>query len=163
MDRQSSTPDPSHISDQQTAEAAGLHNYREVVPGWTDDPRALSHFFYPGSPEWYLARQYGIRDATVVLVGTNQSGEMQYIITANGHYYWGHLMMDEIFEISRPTTWPNIRRVMAEKGVGKVGMKKLNAIEIPEDEDTLVPDVPEGENLYVPYGQDAPSKSARPE
>lgn len=25
MDRQSSTPNPSHISDQQTAEAAGLH------------------------------------------------------------------------------------------------------------------------------------------
>ncbi|PYH71020.1 uncharacterized protein BO88DRAFT_320491, partial [Aspergillus vadensis CBS 113365] len=125
-------------------------NYHEVVPGWTDDPRALSKFFYPGSSEWYLARPYRIWDATVVLFGTNQSGEMQYIITANGYYYWGHLMLDEIFEMTRPTTWPGILRIMAEKGVEKVGIKKLKAVEISED-DVLVQHVPEGEDVFVPY------------
>lgn len=32
----------------------------------------------------------------------------------------------------------------------KVGMKKLKAVEIPED-DVLVLDVPEGEEVFVPY------------
>lgn len=56
----------------------------------------------------------------------------------------------DIIEISRPTTWPGILRVMAENGMEEVGMKKLKPLGILED-DVLVLDFPEGEEVFAPY------------
>ncbi|OJJ70081.1 hypothetical protein ASPBRDRAFT_56806 [Aspergillus brasiliensis CBS 101740] len=157
MDRRTPTPNSQNAADKQWAEEHGYLNYHEVVPGWTDDPRALRHFFRPGTPEWYQARSYGIIDATLVLLGTNNSGEMAFIIKSMGRYYIGDLMIDDIFEISRPKRWPAILRVMEERGAQALGLKTLKHVELPDDEDLPEVEVPEGENLYVPIGQDATS------
>jgi hypothetical protein len=47
---------------------------------------------------------------------TPDTGDMGYIITSGGRFYWGDLMIDHIAEITKPRTWPEILRVLTAKG-----------------------------------------------
>ncbi|PYH69864.1 uncharacterized protein BO88DRAFT_404216 [Aspergillus vadensis CBS 113365] len=140
MDRPGAAPDSSTPAEEQ-ADILDIFGYREVVPEWTDDPRAFEGWFLPGTGEWYMARSYGITDPTLVLIGTNNSGEMGYIITANGRYYCGDLLVDYIFEITAPKTWPDILDVMRAKGIMGLKMKELKPVELPDDDDLPAPRV----------------------
>ncbi|GKZ27443.1 hypothetical protein AbraIFM66951_005453 [Aspergillus brasiliensis] len=154
----SKSPAPA---DEQGTDNLDYFGYREVVPGLTDDPRAFEGLFLPGTGEWYQARYYGIADPTLVLVGTNNSGEMGYIITANGRYYWGDFLIEYIFEITAPKTWSDIVGVMAEKGVEGLKMKQLKPNELPGDGNLPVARLFEGDGVFVPVGQDAPAKKGK--
>ncbi|KAK6819838.1 hypothetical protein RU639_007092 [Aspergillus parasiticus] len=104
--------------------------------GWTNDPKQLETFFYP------------------------ESGEMQYIIKSGGRYYWGDLMIDYIFEITKPKTFPAILRALAINGDIGLKYRKLKQVEefeIESREQRVVEE--EEEDLFVPYNPDAPSES----
>lgn len=90
---------------------------------------------------------------------TPETGEMGYIITSGGRFYWGDLMTDYIFEITRPKTWPEILRTIATRGEKGLRMKRLRPVrdvEVFEEEEMS----DEGPALFVPppdVPQDAPS------
>lgn len=86
---------------------------------------------------------------------------MGFIIKSKGRYYIGDLLIDDIFETTRPKRWPAILRVMEERGAQALGLKKLKFVELPDDEDLPKLEVPEGGNLYVPIGQDATGISGK--
>lgn len=69
---------------------------------------------------------------------------MGFIITSKGRYYIGHLLIDDIFEITNPKKWSTILRVMTEKGDEALRIKKLKHVELPDDEDLPVLREPKG-------------------
>ncbi|OJJ70080.1 hypothetical protein ASPBRDRAFT_678685 [Aspergillus brasiliensis CBS 101740] len=156
-------PNSPSPADEQDTDNLDYFGYCEVAPGWTDDPRAFEGFFLPGTGEWYQARYYGIADPTLVLIGTNNSGEMGYIITANGRYYWGDFLIEYIFEITAPTTLSDIVGVMADMGIEGLKMKQLEPNELPDDGNLPVARLFEGDGVFVPVGQDAPAEKVREE
>ncbi|KAE8311563.1 hypothetical protein BDV41DRAFT_578456 [Aspergillus transmontanensis] len=134
----------------------------DIPEGWTNDPKQLERFFYPGSGEAHLAQCHGLRDIKLLLMGTPESGEMQYIIKSGGRHYWGDLMIDYIFETMRPKTFPAILRVLATKGDSGLKYRKLKqveAFEMESREQRVVEEEEEEEDLFVPYNPDAPSES----
>ncbi|KAE8315422.1 hypothetical protein BDV41DRAFT_574796 [Aspergillus transmontanensis] len=96
-----------------------------VPEGWTCDPDDLEGFFVPGTAEWEMAQDYGLIDVTLVLMETPESGEMGFIIFSGGRYYWGDLMADSMFQITRPTTLPGIMRALDEKGFRGLRQKEI--------------------------------------
>ncbi|KOC09307.1 hypothetical protein AFLA70_39g004250 [Aspergillus flavus AF70] len=102
-----------------------MDNPADRIEGWTSDPYDLEGFFVPGTAEWEMAQDYGLTDITPVLMETPESGEMGFIIFAGGRYYCGDLMADSLFEITRPTTLPEIMRALDEKGFRGLRQKKI--------------------------------------
>lgn len=121
------------------------------MPGWTEDPKAFEDYFQPGTMEWYQARKYGLTDVSIVLIATGNSGHMGFIITSNGRYYIGDLMVDEIEEITKPATWPEILAVL-EEGERGLKTKELKPVELPEEENLPVVKLFEGDGLFIPVG-----------
>ncbi|GKZ34771.1 hypothetical protein AbraIFM66950_005127 [Aspergillus brasiliensis] len=123
---------------------AEKYSYHEVVPGWTEDPKAFKHYFQPGTEDWYHARYYGLTDVSMVLIATDSNDHMGFIITSNGRYYIGDLMADEIEEITKPATWPEILAVLGEKGEKGLKTKELKHVELPEEDNLPVVKLSEG-------------------
>ncbi|KAE8340198.1 hypothetical protein BDV24DRAFT_164647 [Aspergillus arachidicola] len=130
----------------------------DIPEGWTNDPKQLERFFYPGSGEAHLAQCHGLRDIKLLLMGTPESGEMQYIIKSGGRYYSGDLMIDYIFEITKPKTFPAILRVLVTKGDTGLKYRKPKQVEafVMEPREQGVVKEEEDPRLFVPY---APSES----
>lgn len=61
---------------------------------------------------------------------TPDSGDMAYIITSGGRFYWGHLMIDRMAEISKPETLPEILRALATGGEKALRMKMIRPVRI---------------------------------
>ncbi|PLB46180.1 hypothetical protein P170DRAFT_262392 [Aspergillus steynii IBT 23096] len=76
----------------------------QVPPGWTNEPARLRGLFYPGSGESQMARSYGLTDFNPLLFNTPDTGEMGYILQSGEEFYWGDLMIDYIFLITKPKT-----------------------------------------------------------
>ncbi|RHZ55797.1 uncharacterized protein CDV56_100120 [Aspergillus thermomutatus] len=130
-----------------------------MPPGWTNDPALLEGFFDYDSGEAYLARCHGLNDPKLLLMTTPDTGDMGYIITSGGRFYWGDLMIDHIAEITKPKTWPAILRALATQGEKGLRMKFLRPVkeveEEPQEEEIMV----EGQGLSVPSRSDVPSTS----
>ncbi|KAF7160198.1 hypothetical protein CNMCM5623_005713 [Aspergillus felis] len=128
----------------------------DIPKGWTNDPALFEGFFFYESAEAHLARCHGINDPKPLLRTTPDTGDMAYIITSGGRFYWGHLMVDCMAEITKPKTWPEILRALATKGEKGLKMKILRPVLVDEDprgEKTIV----EGQGPSVPSGSDVPS------
>ncbi|PYI18165.1 hypothetical protein BO99DRAFT_433783 [Aspergillus violaceofuscus CBS 115571] len=128
----------------------------EPMPeGWTNDPHLLDIYFSPETREAHMARCCGLEDAELVLMGTPESGEMHFIITAGGKFYWGHFMIDYLGEITRPKTFPEILHVLGVKGLKGLRMKYLEPVWTYEEEEEEEEEEG-GPRLFVPVDPDAP-------
>ncbi|GMF76740.1 unnamed protein product [Aspergillus oryzae] len=96
-----------------------------IPEGWTCDPGYLQRFFRPGTGRRDMAQYYGLTDPTLVLMETPDTGSMGYIIFSGGRYYGGDLMSDYMFEITRPTTFPEILRAIDEQDFRGLRKKKI--------------------------------------
>ncbi|KAF4221535.1 hypothetical protein CNMCM5878_008783 [Aspergillus fumigatiaffinis] len=129
----------------------------EAIPeGWTNDPRFFEGFFFYDSAEAHLARCHGMNDPKLLLMTTPDTGDMGYIITSGGRFYWGDLMIDHIAEITKPRTWPEILRTLATQGERGLRMKALRPVVVDEEEMVV-----EGQGPSVPSGSDVPSTSEK--
>ncbi|KAB8223475.1 hypothetical protein BDV33DRAFT_200452 [Aspergillus novoparasiticus] len=133
----------------------------EMSEEWTNDPKQLERFFYPGSGEAHLAQCHGLRGIEILLMGTPESGETQYMSKSGGRYYWGDLMIDYSFEITKPKTFPAILRALATDGDTGLKYRKLKQVEAFEMEprEQMMVEEEEEEGLFVPYNPDASSES----
>lgn len=151
----------SHSEHRRTTKPSLTSAQAKNMPeGWTNDPSELEGFFSPGSGEADLAQCHGLRDIKLLVMGTRDSGDMQYIIKSGRRYYWGNLMIDYIFEITNPKTFPAILRALATKGDSGLKYRKLQQVETVEmepREQRVVEE--EGPRLFVPYNPNAPSVS----
>ncbi|GKZ31632.1 hypothetical protein AbraIFM66950_000299 [Aspergillus brasiliensis] len=121
-----------------------------IPEGWTNRPADLKGWFEPGSGETYLARCHGLKDVSLVLTTTPETGEFRYIITSNKIYYIGNLMDEHIHQIIKPTTWPDILAALSRRGGRALRTKKLGLVDVPEDEQPRDNEVIEGRKHFVP-------------
>ncbi|GIK06029.1 hypothetical protein Aspvir_010147 [Aspergillus viridinutans] len=132
----------------------------DIPKGWTNDPALFEGFFVYDSAEAQRARRHGIKDPKPLLMTTPDTGDMGYIITSEGRFYWGDLMIDHIAEITRPRTWPEILRVLATKGDKGLRKKLVRPVVVDEEpwEEEMVA---EGQAPSVPSSTDVPSTSEK--
>lgn len=96
--------------------------------GWTNDPKELEGYFSPNSQEVEFARDHGLGDVSLLLVNTRDTGNLGFIITSGGRYYWGDFMIDYLFEITQPKTFSAILCRLAQGGITALGMKRMKQI-----------------------------------
>jgi hypothetical protein len=87
---------------------------------------------------------------------TPDTGDMGYIITSGGRFYWGDLIIDHIAEITKPRTWPEILRTLATQGERGLRMKALRPVVMDEEEMVV-----EGQGPSFPSSSDVPSTSEK--
>ncbi|OJJ75225.1 hypothetical protein ASPBRDRAFT_669219 [Aspergillus brasiliensis CBS 101740] len=146
-------PNPHH--EQTALEVTDMNLSTTETPpripeGWTNRPADLKGWFEPGSGETYLARCHGLKDVSLVLTTTPETGELRYIITSNKVYYIGNLMDEHIHQIIKPTTWPDILATLSRSGGRDLTTKKLELVDVPEDERPRDDEVIEGRKHFVP-------------
>ncbi|OGM48394.1 hypothetical protein ABOM_003406 [Aspergillus bombycis] len=100
----------------------------EIPEGWTNDPIMLEDHSHPSSSITSIAQWYGLGNIKVVLMGTPESGDMKFILMSGGRYYRGNLMTDDIFEITKPKTFPAILHTLARKGNCGLQCRKVDKI-----------------------------------
>ncbi|KAF7168496.1 hypothetical protein CNMCM6106_003663 [Aspergillus hiratsukae] len=132
----------------------------EMPTGWTNSPSLLEGFFHYHSAEAYLARCHGLDDGKILLMTTPESGDMGYIFTSGGRFYWSDLMIDHIAEVTKPKTWPAILCALATRGEKGLRMKMLRPVREYEEGPWEEEMVDEGPDLFIPP-PDAPSTSEK--
>ncbi|GFF25862.1 hypothetical protein IFM61606_09566 [Aspergillus udagawae] len=131
--------------------ADALHGKREQY--------VLRRVFDYHSAEAHLARHHGINDPKPLLMTTPDTGDMGYIITSGGRFYWGDLMIDHIAEITKPRTWPEILRVLTTKGAKCLRKKFVQRVVV--DEEPWEEEMSEGQGPSVPSSTDVPATSEK--
>ncbi|KNG91077.1 hypothetical protein ANOM_000743 [Aspergillus nomiae NRRL 13137] len=102
----------------------------ERIPeGWTNDPIMLERYSHTGSSVSSIAQWYGLENIKVVLMGTRESGDMKFILMSGGRYYRGNLMIDDIFEITKPKTFPAILHALYRRGDWALTYNKVKQVE----------------------------------
>ncbi|GFF55833.1 hypothetical protein IFM51744_08737 [Aspergillus udagawae] len=92
-------------------------------------------------------------------MATPDTGDMGYIITSGGRFYWGDLMIGHIAEITKPRTWPEILRVLTTKGAK--GLRKKFVQRVVVDEEPWEEEMSEGQGPSVPSSTDVPATSEK--
>ncbi|PYH86048.1 hypothetical protein BO82DRAFT_397798 [Aspergillus uvarum CBS 121591] len=124
----------------------------DIPHGWTNDPSLLDYYGSPRTSDAHMARCCGLQDARMVLMGTPESGDMQYLITSGGKYYWGHFELDHLEEITKPKTLLAIVNVLkSSKGFKGLRRKTLKPVWVPEPEEDTRPATSGGPSLFTPY------------
>ncbi|PKY00470.1 hypothetical protein P168DRAFT_68433 [Aspergillus campestris IBT 28561] len=100
----------------------------QIPDGWSNDPQHLQVYFRPNSQEMEFARDHGLDNVSLLLFNTPDTGSLGFIITSGGRYYWGDLMIDHLFEITQPKTFPAILRRLAQGGMTALRMKRMKQI-----------------------------------
>ncbi|GAQ02733.1 hypothetical protein ALT_0054 [Aspergillus lentulus] len=134
---------------------------KDIPKGWTNNPRLFEGFFDYDSAEAHLARRHGINDPKPLLMTSPDTGDMGYIITSGGRFYWGDLMVDHIAEITKPRTWPEILRALATKGERGLRMKVLRPVVVDEEPWEEEEMIVEGQGPSVVSSSDVPSTSEK--
>ncbi|KAB8257614.1 hypothetical protein BDV32DRAFT_127195 [Aspergillus pseudonomiae] len=102
----------------------------EKIPeGWTNDPAILRRYSRRGSSINRIAQKHGLRNIQVLLMGTPESEDVQYIIKSGRGHYWGNLMTDDIFEITKPKTFLAILHTLYRRGDWALTYKKVEQVE----------------------------------
>lgn len=81
-----------------------------------------------------FAREHGLKEVTLLLMNTPDSGQLGFIIESEGRYYFGDLMIDYLHEIRKPKTFPEILRCLDEGGVGALRTRVLKKVPVEEGE-----------------------------
>ncbi|RAH71453.1 uncharacterized protein BO66DRAFT_428036 [Aspergillus aculeatinus CBS 121060] len=148
-------PEPRYRGHYDNQDGPGF-SAEDIPEDWTNDPKLLEFYDDPKCQDADLARCCRIQDPRMVLMGTPESGEMQYIIASKGKYYWGHFELLHLEEITRPKTLSEIVHALRDKGFRGLRMKTLKPVWTPEDEEDARSATSEGPNLFVPVDPDAP-------
>ncbi|KAH8432230.1 uncharacterized protein LDX57_009868 [Aspergillus melleus] len=106
----------------------------QVPDGWTGDPDELEFYLFPHSVVDDIAKAHGLTEPNLVIHRKPESGEMCLILESGNNYYWGDYICDDIFLITKPKTLKGILHTLATKGDGAFKTRKVEPVELDEEE-----------------------------